>query len=76
MRKKVMKLLNPDSGLMECRVCGSRHWANLQRGDFYHKDSWTCQYGCRLENSTNVDEFSSTGQLNTLGRGGKSMETV
>ncbi len=27
-----MKIIDGSSGLMECRVCGSRHCANLQSG--------------------------------------------
>ncbi len=30
--KGPMKLINASSGLMECRVCGSRHYARIQSG--------------------------------------------
>jgi len=30
--KGPMKLIDASSGLMECRVCGSRHCGNLQSG--------------------------------------------
>lgn len=32
MSKKVMKLIDPSSGLMECRICGSTHYAMVQSG--------------------------------------------
>jgi len=47
MTKKVMKLVDPETGLMICKVCGARHWANLQSGhdradcvNGYHRRSW------------------------------------
>jgi hypothetical protein len=56
MRRKVMKLLDPNTGKMECRntgkmecrVCGSIHWANLIAGRRYFRGSWKCINGCRL----------------------------
>lgn len=50
MTKKVMKLLDDRTGLMECRVCGARHAANirpLSNGKFY-RGAWQCQNGCKL----------------------------
>jgi hypothetical protein len=46
---KVMKLIDPYTGLMECKVCGSRHLANLKSGGNYIRGSWQCMNGCRLE---------------------------
>ena len=50
---KVMKLVDERTGLMECRVCGNIHLANLQSrlGKFpiYYRGSWQCRYGCQLE---------------------------
>lgn len=44
-----MKVIDASSGLMECRVCGSRHVANLQSGldqadgvTRYRKGSYQC----------------------------------
>jgi hypothetical protein len=44
-----MKVIDGSSGLMECRVCGSRHRASLQSGYFrgdgftrYHRGSYQC----------------------------------
>jgi hypothetical protein len=42
-----MKLLDPDSGLMECRVCGFRHHANLTEKGKYRRGSWQCPNGCK-----------------------------
>jgi hypothetical protein len=36
--KRPMKLIDPNTGLMECAVCGSRHFANIKPhsgGRFY-----------------------------------------
>jgi len=44
-----MKLIDGSSGLMECRVCGSTHYASLQSGSEradgvtrYHRGSYQC----------------------------------
>ncbi len=42
MARGTMKLLDPSSGLMECRVCGSRHLANRAIGGHYYRGSWQC----------------------------------
>jgi ribosomal protein L32 len=47
--KKVMKLIDSYTGLMECRVCGYRHLANRVQGGFYARGSWQCTNGCRLD---------------------------
>lgn len=49
MTKKVMRLLNPATGLMECMICGHRHFANLRSGGYYFRGSWQCPNGCRIE---------------------------
>ncbi|MBI2580721.1 hypothetical protein HYV85_02835 [Candidatus Woesearchaeota archaeon] len=49
MTEKVMKLLNPETGLMECKVCGARHYAQLQEGGKYSRCSWQCQHRCKVE---------------------------
>lgn len=45
---KVMKLINPNTGLMECKVCGRIHIADLKSG-FYQRGSWQCINGCEIE---------------------------
>jgi hypothetical protein len=40
--KKPMKLIDSHSGLMECIVCGSRHFASIQSGGRYYRGSWQC----------------------------------
>jgi hypothetical protein len=47
MIKKVMKLIDPSTGLMECRVCGGKHWANVREGGHYYRGNWQCQHGCK-----------------------------
>jgi len=56
MSKKVMKLINPHTGLMKCKVCGAEHQAQLQSGNDradgvtrYYRGSWQCRFGCKLE---------------------------
>jgi hypothetical protein len=47
---KVMKLLDPATGLMQCKVCGARHHANIEPGAHrFYRGSWQCQNGCKLE---------------------------
>jgi hypothetical protein len=51
MTKKVMRLLDPSTGLMECKICGTRHIANIKPGSGgkYYRGAWQCQNGCKLE---------------------------
>lgn len=49
--KKVMRLVDPRTGEMECRVCGATHFAMIRpnsNGHFY-RGSWQCLHGCKLE---------------------------
>jgi len=55
MTKKVMKLIDPKTGLMVCKVCGAKHYAQIQSGadradgiSNYYRGSWQCQNGCKL----------------------------
>lgn len=47
---KMMRLLDPNTGLMECKLCGARHTANIrpQSGGKYYRGSWQCAYGCLI----------------------------
>jgi hypothetical protein len=44
--KRPMKLIDPSTGLMECAVCGSTHWANIkpQSGGRYYRGAWQCSW--------------------------------
>ena len=44
--KRPMKLIDPHTGLMECAVCGSTHWANItpQSGGRYYRGAWQCSW--------------------------------
>lgn len=68
MSKKVMKLIDPYTGLMECNVCGSRHWANIKprSNGRYYRGSWQCQYHCKLPESGS--SVSSVGNATTYQR--------
>ena len=48
---KVMRLIDPSTGLMECKVCGRMHWAMLRSGGHYVRGSWQCIDGCKLPDS-------------------------
>jgi hypothetical protein len=41
-QKRPMKLLDPQTGLMECSVCGARHWGMLKSGGGYIRGAWQC----------------------------------
>jgi hypothetical protein len=48
--KKVMKPIDPRTGLMECTVCGSRHNARIKPDSGrYYRGSWQCANGCKPE---------------------------
>lgn len=51
MSKKVMKLIEPRTGHMICKACGSEHYASIkpQSNGNYYRGSWQCQYGCKLD---------------------------
>jgi len=49
MSKKVMELLDPRTGEMECKVCGAWHWANYRGGGKFYRGSWHCRFGCKLD---------------------------
>src|SRR5665647_1023919 len=49
--KKIMKLIDPNTGRMQCRICGDEHYASLKprsNGNYY-RGSWQCRHGCKLE---------------------------
>jgi hypothetical protein len=50
MARRVMRLLDPFTGLMECKVCGTRHAALPGPGKTgrYARGSWQCVNGCQL----------------------------
>ncbi len=51
MSKKVMTLIDPYKGLMECKVCGAHHYASIKSGTNgnYYRGSWQCTNGCKLD---------------------------
>ena len=59
MSKKVMRLVDPNSGLMECKVCGQTHYANLKEGGSYKRGSWQCVNGCKLEDLEKAEKVES-----------------
>lgn len=45
----MMRLVGPRTGLMECKVCGAQHWANVRPNSNgkYYRGSWQCQNDCK-----------------------------
>ena len=54
-----MKLIDPNTGLMVCKVCGTKHWANIRPNSngMYFRGSWQCQHGCMI--NSEKEEVSS-----------------
>ena len=50
MSKKVMKLISPYTGEMECKVCGVVHFASIKprSNGKYYRGSWQCINKCKL----------------------------
>jgi len=50
MSKKVMKLISPYNGKMECKVCGAVHFASIKprSNGKYYRGSWQCINKCKL----------------------------
>jgi len=71
MSKKVMRLIDPKTGRMECKVCGSEHYANIRpcSDGHYYRGSWQCQYGCKLEDLKATEE-SNVNDNETHNEGG------
>ena len=64
-KKKVMKLVNPSTGEMVCKVCGAIHWGILKSGGRYYRGAWQCQYGCTLEPPSTIFEDEKE-QIHTM----------
>lgn len=49
--KKMMKLVDPQTGLMECKKCGTRCSAQVKpnSGGKFYREAWRCPSGCRNE---------------------------
>lgn len=48
--KKVMKIIDENTSLMECVICGARHMGQIKpesNGKLYYKN-WHCQNGCEF----------------------------
>jgi len=44
MARGTMKLVDPYTGRMECRVCGAHHYASRKRGGGWCRGAWQCVY--------------------------------
>lgn len=52
MTRKVMRLLNQETGLMECEMCGTQHQAKMSLKGKIAKHFWFCQNNCRSKEKT------------------------
>ena len=43
--KKAMKLISRYTGQMECKTCGSVHFASIKPGGGFYRGSWQCSNG-------------------------------
>jgi hypothetical protein len=50
MAKKVMTLMDARTGMMQCRICGAVHFAQIkpESGGKYYRGAWQCSNGCKL----------------------------
>jgi hypothetical protein len=51
MANKVMKLIDPETGLMECKICGAKHWVQIRpdsKGKNY-SGFWQCLNGFNID---------------------------
>lgn len=39
---RAMKLIDPHTGEMKCRFCGSTHYSSLKQGGGYRRGSYVC----------------------------------
>ena len=48
---KVMKLIDPMTGKMVCKVCGMQHFANRKPDSYgqFYRGSWQCPSGCKID---------------------------
>lgn len=42
--KGPMKLIDAAYGIMQCRVCGSHHTANIRPGGGFYRGAWQCSF--------------------------------
>jgi len=49
MTRKVMKLVDGSTGLMECTVCKTQHHAMIKPSSNgkYYRGNWQCANGCK-----------------------------
>ena len=45
---KVMKLVDPHTSELRCKVCGSVHWGMIKHGGHFYRGAWQCAHGCKL----------------------------
>lgn len=62
MSSRVMKLVCKYTAKMECKVCGSEHFAMTKPGGGFHRGAWSCVHGCTLPSKTEPQAFNGWAQ--------------
>ena len=58
--KRVMRIIDRDTCLMECIVCGERHWPTINEGGRFKRGSWHCPNGCIFDREKQLKEWDKT----------------
>lgn len=55
--ERTMELVDPSTGLMECKVCGKHHFAIIQRPPepAIHPNAWRCSSGCNMKGAAQIN---------------------
>jgi hypothetical protein len=59
MTKKVMKLIDPSTGEMKCKICGATKYAGMvdrpfARTNRWRPGSWQCVNKCNFEQKSSI----------------------
>jgi hypothetical protein len=63
MSKPVMKLMEPRTGEMQCKVCGHTHFALVQGNSDgrFKRGSWQCIHKCQLPSKSEPQAYNGWG---------------
>jgi hypothetical protein len=55
--KGPMRVIDKETGLMECSICGARHSPTILPGGRFARGSWQCANGCKRVIKTKKLDF-------------------
>ena len=60
-----MQLVDPQTSMMTCMVCGYTHCANIKpaSGGRFHRGAWQCANGCQPEDAVEQPEQPSAKEV-------------